>query len=290
MESSSSSDEDVERRRGLKDIGLAKLSQMWDDSDIEWKTWLIPIFVGINVVIFLITMFINNCPSHDKEYLNGRSCVSRFLGRFSFEPLHFNPLFGPGPHALMKMGAINLPVIAHYHQVWRLITSIWLHTGIVHLLVNMLSLLFVGIRLEQQFGFLRVGIIYLIAGFGGNIVQCLFYSKHISVGASCALLGLIGAMFAELLTNWTLYTNKVAAICTLLFMFAINLIITIVPRPHNGGPIGGFVVGFLLGFIVLPRPHIGWFTRRLPSDISPRSKFTSYQYVLGITSLVLLII
>lgn len=48
------------------------------------------------------------------------------------------------------------------HEGWRLLTCIWLHAGVVHLLANMLSLVFIGIRLEQQFGFGMVLIIILI--------------------------------------------------------------------------------------------------------------------------------
>lgn len=39
------------------------------------------------------------------------------------------------------------------HEAWRLLTCIWLHAGVIHLAANMLSLVFIGIRLEQQFGF-----------------------------------------------------------------------------------------------------------------------------------------
>ena len=55
--------------------------------------------------------------------------------------------------SLEKMGALNWAKVVHEHQGWRLISCIWLHAGLVHLVVNMLSLLFIGIRLEQQFGF-----------------------------------------------------------------------------------------------------------------------------------------
>ncbi|KFK25120.1 hypothetical protein AALP_AA8G068300 [Arabis alpina] len=73
----------------------------------------------------------------------------------------------------------------------------------------MLSLVFIGIRLEQQFGFVRIGIIYLISGVGGTILSSLFIRNAISVGASGALFGLLGSMLSELLTNLTIYTNKV---------------------------------------------------------------------------------
>jgi membrane associated rhomboid family serine protease len=54
---------------------------------------------------------------------------------------------------LEKMGALEWDKVVHGHQGWRLITCMWLHAGVVHVLANMLSLIFIGIRLEQQFGF-----------------------------------------------------------------------------------------------------------------------------------------
>jgi len=51
------------------------------------------------------------------------------------------------------MGALEVDKVVHKHQVWRLFSCIWLHGGVVHVLANMLSLVFIGIRLEQEFGF-----------------------------------------------------------------------------------------------------------------------------------------
>ena len=60
--------------------------------------------------------------------------------------------------------------VVHEHEGWRLVTCIWLHAGVVRLLANMLNLMLVGLRLEQQFKFVRVGIIYLVSGFGGSVM------------------------------------------------------------------------------------------------------------------------
>ena len=60
-----------------------------------------------------------------------------------------------------------------------------------------------------SFGTVKIGTIYLLAGIGGNMTSCLFYPKHICVGPTSALLGLIGSMFADLVTNLTIYNNKV---------------------------------------------------------------------------------
>lgn len=69
------------RRDGDRDFRLFK----------RWFPWLVPSFVVANITLFLITMYVNDCPKHS---LRG-SCVATFLGRFSFQPLKENPLFGP---------------------------------------------------------------------------------------------------------------------------------------------------------------------------------------------------
>lgn len=51
------------------------------------------------------------------------------------------------------MGALVWEKVVHHHQGWRLLSSMWLHAGVLHLVANMLCLLFVGMRLEQQFGY-----------------------------------------------------------------------------------------------------------------------------------------
>ena len=58
----------------------------------RWFPWLVPSFVVANVALFVITMYENDCPKHS---LVGGSCFAPFLGRFSFQPLKENPLFGP---------------------------------------------------------------------------------------------------------------------------------------------------------------------------------------------------
>lgn len=55
----------------------------------------------------------------------------------------------------------------------------------------------------------RIGLLYLISGFGGSLFSALFIQSNISVGASGALFGLLGGMLSELITNWTIYANKV---------------------------------------------------------------------------------
>ncbi|KAJ9698437.1 hypothetical protein PVL29_007496 [Vitis rotundifolia] len=252
----------------------------------RWFPWMVPTFVVANIVMFLITMFINNCPK------NSVSCVADFLGRFSFQPLKENPLLGPSSSTLEKMGALEVSKVVHRHQVWRLISCIWLHAGVFHVLANMLSLVFIGIRLEQEFGFVRIGLLYVVSGFGGSMLSSLFIQSSISVGASGALFGLLGGMLSELITNWTIYANKFAALLTLILIIIVNLAVGILPHVDNFAHIGGFVSGFLLGFVFLIRPQYGWVSQRnaspghIAASIKPKHKM--YQYVLWVMSLILL--
>ncbi|CAJ2666648.1 unnamed protein product [Trifolium pratense] len=258
------------------------------DHETSWTSWIVPLFVVANLVVFVLAMYINNCPSKNPGFQG--DCVLKFLGRFSFQPLKENPLFGPSSSTLAKMGALKWDDVVNHHQGWRLVTCIWLHAGIIHLAANMISLVFIGIRLEQQFGFVRIGIIYLVSGFGGSVLSSLFIRNNISVGASGALFGLLGAMLSELITNWSIYTNKVAALITLLFIIVINLAIGMLPHVDNFAHIGGFLTGFLLGFIFLPRPQFGWLAQRhVPAGARLKSKYKVYQYVLWIVSVILLI-
>ncbi|CAN0910812.1 RHOMBOID-like protein 1 [Linum grandiflorum] len=254
----------------------------------QWFPWLIPSFVAANCVMFVVSMFVNDCPA------KSRNCIgAEFLGRFAFQPLKENPLLGPSSDALMKLGAMEVEKVVEGHQPWRLISCIWLHAGVFHLLANMLSLLFIGIRLEQEFGFIRIGMVYLLSGFGGSVMSALFLKFGISVGASGALFGLLGAMLSELITNWTIYANKFAALLTLVIIVVLNLAVGILPHVDNFAHIGGFVSGFLLGFIFLIRPQFGWVSQKTcpPGFIAPpaKSKYKAYQYVLLALALVLLI-
>ncbi|KAK7848695.1 rhomboid-like protein 1 [Quercus suber] len=254
----------------------------------RWAPWLVPTFVVINFVVFVITMYLNNCPE------NSPPCVATFFGRFAFQTFKDNPLLGPSSTTLMKMGALEVDKVVHKHQAWRLFTCIWLHAGVFHILANMLSLIFIGIRLEQEFGFVRIGLLYVISGFGGSLMSALFIQSRISVGASGALFGLLGGMLSELITNWTIYANKLAALLTLIVIIIINLAVGILPHVDNFAHIGGFLSGFLLGFVFLIRPQFGWVSQKNspPGSIATtvKSKHKTYQYILWVLSVIILVV
>lgn len=73
-----------------------------ETSESQWTSFLVPMIVVANVVMFVITMFVNDCPHNIDTTGFGRNreeCVAKFLGRFSFQPLRENPLLGPSSAA-----------------------------------------------------------------------------------------------------------------------------------------------------------------------------------------------
>lgn len=79
------------------------------------------------------------------------------------------------------MGALEVDKVVREHEGWRLLSCIWLHGGAIHVLANMLSLVFIGVRLEQEFGFGMVLVIilvlfkYIIISLVTNNVQVYVY-------------------------------------------------------------------------------------------------------------------
>ncbi|CAI9108110.1 OLC1v1007633C1 [Oldenlandia corymbosa var. corymbosa] len=253
----------------------------------NWVPWSVPIIVAVNIGLFVWAMHENDCPQ------NSDNCIgASFLGRYAFQSTKENPLLGPSAVTLLKMGALEAKRVVEEHQVWRLASCMWLHAGVFHVLANMLSLLFVGIRLEQEFGFVRIGVVYVVSGIGGSLLSSLFVRNTISVGASGALFGLLGAMLSELLINWTIYENKLAALSTLLFIIMINLAVGILPHVDNFAHLGGFVTGFLLGFVALIRPQFKYVNQKnAPPGFfvgPPKSKYKAYQYAFLFISLIVL--
>ncbi|CAG7887369.1 unnamed protein product [Brassica rapa] len=254
--------------------------------DVRWTSWLIPVVVVANVVIFISVMYVNDCPHKSDR------CLAKFLGRFSFESFKKNPLLGPSSSTLEKMGALAWGKIVNKRQGWRLLTCMWLHAGVIHLLTNMFCVAFIGFRLEQQFGFVRVGTIYLVSGFCGSILSCLFLQNAISVGASSALFGLLGAMLSELLINWTTYDNKGVALIMLLVIVGVNLGLGTLPPVDNFAHIGGFLGGFLLGFLLLIHPQFDWEENGVslvPGSIV-KPKYNTCQFVLCIAASIVFVV
>jgi membrane associated rhomboid family serine protease len=125
---------------------------------------------------------------------------------------------------------------------WRLITSAFLHYGPLHLGMNMLSLYFAGSILEQVIGRWRYILLYLVSGLCGAAGALYWTPNGVTVGASGAIFGVLGALLVLERRGNIATGGQVAGLIVL------NLVITFAYRSSIsvGGHIGGLIGGLVL--------------------------------------------
>ena len=141
-----------------------------------------------------------------------------------------------------------LPVaIALDNQYARLITSVFLHGGFLHIAFNLLAVWLLGPQLEYLFGHVRFAVLYLVAGLGGAVASFWFSDPTIpSVGASGAIFGLMGA--------WFVVARRLNGdVRSVLFLIGLNLVVgfvggTIDWRAHLGGLATGATIAVLFAY------------------------------------------
>jgi len=164
---------------------------------------------------------------------------------YSMNAGHPNAFFELDNRTLIMLGAKFNPLIAE-GQWWRLVTAGFLHGGIMHIFSNSIGLFILGADVEETFGASRMFVIYFcstVAGFYASAV----WSPAVSIGASAAVFGLLGAMIAygvhaghgiNLRSGYVLW-----AVYNLVFGLLGGLNI------DNAAHIGGLAAGFAIAYV-----------------------------------------
>lgn len=153
---------------------------------------------------------------------------------------------------LIEYGAKYNPAIIEDNEWWRIITSMFLHIGSVHLFMNMLAVYFLGVAVERIYGSWRFILIYFLSGIGGGLASFAF-TTNVSAGASGALFGLFGALLFFGLIHKRIFNQTMGK--NLLIIIGINIVLGFtVPSIDMGAHIGGLITGFVASAIVhLPK-------------------------------------
>lgn len=158
-------------------------------------------------------------------------------------------------------------------QIWRLLSSSFVHFGIIHLCFNMLCLLSLGMFLEKLIGSWKLCAVYFLSAIAGGMLSMAFHPNAICGGASGAVFGLFSAAAVYVwmgYREWGVKLEHVAAYMKDgLAFIGINFLYSLAPdvdlAGHVGGLLGGALVGVLLGIPVKFKgmPHREWWHRGL---------------------------
>ncbi|MGN6418459.1 MAG: rhomboid family intramembrane serine protease [Pseudobacter sp.] len=155
----------------------------------------------------------------------------------------------PSVESLINWGANVRQLTAGEGEWWRLISCIFLHVGVLHLLMNMVGLYMIGIILEPKLGKWRLLAAFLVTGAGGSIASIFWNPAVASAGASGAIFGLFGLLLALLTTNLIQKSIRKAILPNLLSVIGLNLLIGFAPGIDYAAHIGGLLTGLVLGYI-----------------------------------------
>lgn len=138
-------------------------------------------------------------------------------------------------------------------QWWRLVNPMFIHIGLEHLILNMVTLYFIGLQIETLFGKWRFVTLYLLSGLGGNIASFVF-SPGISAGASTSIFGLFGAF---LMLGESFRDNPYIRATARQFLLLVVLNLGLGLRGIDlAGHLGGLLAGFLAAYVI-GVPNIG---------------------------------
>ena len=134
-----------------------------------------------------------------------------------------------------------------YHEIWRFLTSIFLHASVAHLLYNAFALVLFGSILELMIGGKRFLAVFFISGILANLVAVNFYSS--SLGASGAIYGIIGALILirPLLFVWAFCLPMPMIVAGVIWVTGDIIGIFAPSGVANIAHLAGIAVGLILG-------------------------------------------
>jgi rhomboid protease GluP len=157
---------------------------------------------------------------------------------------------------LHRLGALEPLAVRAGGEYWRLLTSLFLHYGPLHLLFNLYALFVIGPGLERIIGPVRFAVCYLLAGLGSSVGVLLLRFQNLSeqlVGASGCVLGIVGVWAGYLLRHrQEPFAGRRLRNITLIVAIQIAFDLS-TPQVSMAAHLSGLATGVLLGLMVTPK-------------------------------------
>jgi membrane associated rhomboid family serine protease len=156
-------------------------------------------------------------------------------------------------YTLAQFGA-NVPGLIKSGEWWRLISSVFLHVGLLHLFFNLYALYLFGAFVERLAGRWEMFVIFMVAGISGSAASTWLGHAEISAGASGAIFGLIGAAIVMAITFPSIQKDvRKVYVINFIFIAALQLVYGFVePHIDNFAHMGGLAGGVLVGLLLHP--------------------------------------
>jgi rhomboid protease GluP len=164
------------------------------------------------------------------------------------------PMLFPGASELTGWGANDGARVILRREYGRLLASVFVHGGLIHLVMNMWSLLMIGPLVERIFGHLAFAAIFVASGVAGSIASVAVPPLRVSVGASGAICGILGGLLAFLVAH------RRAIPPTVLRQLRKNVLLVVVvmavlgaagPNIDQAAHLGGLAAGFVCGLLLI---------------------------------------
>lgn len=144
-------------------------------------------------------------------------------------------------------GVLGAEIQVDPSQSWRLLAAIFVHIGLQHFVLNMVTLYFLGRIAEDLFGSKAFLALYLLSGLMGNLFVLVFSPEVVAAGASTALFGIFGAIASLRFIARSPYIQYLSQSYTSLIL--INILFSFMPGISLAGHLGGLVGGGILAFV-----------------------------------------
>jgi rhomboid protease GluP len=188
--------------------------------------WLVKTLITANVLYFALSLVIRTRTGGSGGFLS------------------------PGQTNLMLLGATGTYPIDHFGRYWTLLSANYLHSGILHIIFNLMAVKQIAPRVSSEYGTCRMFSIYTVGGVIGYAVS-YFAGVPFTIGASAAVCSLIGALLYYGKSRGGAYGSSVYREVTgwIVSLFIFGMIFPGINNwGHGGGVIGGIVVGALIGY------------------------------------------
>ena len=157
-------------------------------------------------------------------------------------------------------GAMSAPAVLEDGEYYRLLTAMFMHFGIRHIMNNMLVLFVLGDNLERALGHVKYLIFYLLCGIGSNWVSMMAHSTDtmtVSAGASGAIFGVVGGLLYVVTANKGRLEDLSTRQLVIMIFFSLYLGYTST-GVDNTAHLSGLVIGIVLAIILYHRPTGDW--------------------------------